>query len=156
MSQELPQPLVDQELLNVVDADGMQKDRNKGFIRFLDLVMVPAPSVPVVDFTAEVLDFVGYLGKCRIAYKRKKLPLVIGGERNHLRPDICILDLWRDEVFLVGQEDKVTELGGTLKARTKLVAGAVAAFDHNNLTREKAKLPPLAEKVSCFVGADSF
>jgi hypothetical protein len=119
--------------------------------------MIPAPVAPtIVDFTARLFDIVGYLGERQIAQQRNDLPLVIGGKLKHLKPDISILDLSQGEILLVGQEDVMTELGGLFKARTRLVAGAVAAFDHNNLKREKAKLPPLAEKVSYFVSADSF
>ena len=78
-------------------------------------------------------------------------PLVICHKLKHVKSDVCIVDMSQNEILLVAQEDKMTMLGGIFKARIQLVAAAVAAFDHNNLQREKAKLPPLTEKVSYFV-----
>jgi len=69
----------------------------------------------------------------------------------HVKSDVCIVDLSQNEILLVAQEHKMTMLGGIYKARIQLVAGAVVAFNHNNLQREKARLPPLAEKASYFV-----
>ena len=76
------------------------------------------------------------------------LPLVISSELKHVKSDVCIVDLSQNEILLVAQEHKMTVLG---EARIQLVAGAVAAFNHHNLQREKARLPPLAEKVSYFM-----
>jgi len=148
MSQELPEPSVDQELLNIANADAMQQDCHNDL---LDLVMIPAPSTPVIQFAAKLFEVVGYLGEDRIAFEWMDLPLIICGKLKHLKSDVCIVDLSQNEILLVAQEDKMTVLGGTYLARIQLVAGAVAAFNHNNLQREKAKLPPLAEKVSYFM-----
>jgi len=151
MSQELPQPLVDQELLSIANADAMQQDCHNELINLLDLVMIPAPSTPVIQFAAKLFEVMGYLGGDRIAFKWMDLPLVICGELKHVKSDVCIVDLSQNEILLVAQEHKMTMLGGIYKARIQLVAGAVVAFNHNNLQREKARLPPLAEKASYFV-----
>jgi len=86
MSQELPQPLVDQELLSIADADAMQQDCHNELINLLDLVMIPAPSTPVIQFAAKLFEVMGYLGGDRIAFKWMDLPLVICGELNISNP----------------------------------------------------------------------
>ena len=73
----------------------MQEVRNTKFINFLDLVMIP-----VADFTARLFDIVGYLGQDRIASRWKDLPLVIGGELKHLKPDVCFS---QNETLLVAR-----------------------------------------------------
>ena len=48
-SQELPQPLVDQELLSNLGAADMQQDRHAELITYLDLAMVPEKGETAVD-----------------------------------------------------------------------------------------------------------
>ena len=130
----------------------MQQDCNRELIESLDyLVMMPPPIIRVAQFTAELFEVLGYLDKDRIAFQWMDLPLVISGEPKHLNSDVCIVDLSQNEILLVAQEDKMTVLEGIYHARIQLVAAAVAAFNQNNLQREKDKLPPLAEKASHFV-----
>ena len=127
----------------------MQQDCNKELIHLLDyLVMMPPSVVRVAQFTAELFEVIGYLDEDRIAFQWMDLPLVISGKPKHLKSDVCIVDMSQNEILLVAQEDKVTVLEGIYEARIQLVAAAVAAFNHNNLQREKDKLPPLAEKAS--------
>ena len=92
----------------------------------------------------------GYLGGDRMTYKRMDLPLIVDGELKHVKPDFCIVDKpeSQKEILLVAQEHKMT--GGLDIARIQLVAGAVAAFIHNNLQRKKAGLLPLAKKAGQF------
>jgi len=152
MSQELPQPSVDQELLSIVDADAMQQVYNNHLVILLDCVMIPEPGeTPVVDFTVKLLKVMGYLGEGRLARPRLDLPLFTCGELKHTRSDVCVVDMSQNEILLVVQEDKRTVFGGFMKAQAQLVAGAVAAFNHNNAHRETVKLPPLTEKVSYFM-----
>jgi hypothetical protein len=65
------------------------------------------------------------------------LPLVLCGKLKHIKSDVCIVDLSQNEILLVAQEHKMMELVGIDKARIQLVAGAVAAFNHNTLQRKK-------------------
>lgn len=48
-SQVLPQPLVDQELLNILDADAMQEDCHAELVTLLDLAMTPNEGGTAVD-----------------------------------------------------------------------------------------------------------
>jgi hypothetical protein len=98
MPQELPQPSVDQELLNITDADAMQQDCHKKLISWIDLVMIPSPSIPVAQFTAKLFKFMDYLGEDRFAFNWMDLPLVMSGKIKHLRPDVCIVDMSQDEI----------------------------------------------------------
>lgn len=116
----------------------------------VDLALIPAPSTPVVQFAAKLFEVVGYLGRDRIAFKWMNLPLVLCGKLKHVKSHVCIVNLSRDEILLVAEEHKMTDLVGLDRARIKLVAGAVAAFNHNNLQRKKARLPPLAERASYY------
>ena len=129
----------------------MQQDGHTELIDLIDLALIPDPNTPVVQFMKQLFGVVGYLADDGIAFCWMDLPLVISRKLKHVKPDICIFDLSRNEILLVAQEHKMTMLAGLEKAEIQLVAGAVAAFNHNNLQREKAGLPPLAEKVSCFV-----
>ncbi|KAF8336529.1 uncharacterized protein EI90DRAFT_3119778 [Cantharellus anzutake] len=118
--QELPQPVIDQELLNILDADTMQQDRNAELIGLLDLAMIPDKGETAVDdFAVELFKVLGYVRRQRLARTRVDLPLLICG----------------------GQQFE------PVNARAQLVAEAVAAFNENNAQRESMGLPPLVSKV---------
>ncbi|KAN0094466.1 hypothetical protein V8E55_002753 [Tylopilus felleus] len=134
--QALPQPLVDQELLSIVDAGAMQQDRHAELITLLDLAMIPETLFKVL----------GYVRRERVARTRADLPLFICGEIKHAKTDVCIIDRSQNEILLLVQEDK-REHWEPVNARAQLVAEAVAAFNENNANREAAGLPPMAEKV---------
>ncbi len=116
MSQELPQPSVDQELLSIADADAMQQDYNNELIDLVDLILIPAPNLPVVEFAAQLFEVVGYVGGDRIAFRWMDLPLVLCGKLKHVKAEVCIVDLSQYEVLLVAQEHKMTELVGMDKS----------------------------------------
>ena len=60
--QELPEPAIDQELLNILNADAMQRDRNAELIGLLDLAMIPDKGETAVDdFTVELFKVLGYV-----------------------------------------------------------------------------------------------
>jgi hypothetical protein len=61
-SQELPQPVIDQELLTILDADNMQQDRNAELIGLLDLAMIRDKGETAVDdFVVELFKVLGYV-----------------------------------------------------------------------------------------------
>ncbi|KAI0299842.1 hypothetical protein BC826DRAFT_966837 [Russula brevipes] len=138
--QELPPPSVDQELLAVADANDMQQALHAELINLLDLTMIPgSEESSAVDFSAKLFRVLGYDYWNRVARTRMSIDLFICGEKRHTKADNTIL--------LLVQEDKRVFPGDPLDAQAQLVAGAVAAFNTNNASREAAGLPPLAEKV---------
>jgi hypothetical protein len=157
----LPQPTVDEELLNVSDADNMQQDRLAELINLLDLAMIPEMGETAVDdFAVELFKVMGYVRRNRVARTRADLPLFICGEQRHAKTDVCIIDRAQNDILLLVQEDKRLEHGEPTNARAQLVAEGVAGFNENNSNREAVGLSPLAEKVvyflSFFLGAYSF
>jgi hypothetical protein len=145
----LPQPVVDQELLNVADADDMQQDRLAEFINLLDLAMIPEVGETAVDdFAVELFKVMGYVRRHRVARTRADLPLFICGELRHAKTDVCIVDRAQNDILLLVQEDKRLEHGEPISARAQLVAEGVAAFNENNAHREAVELPVLEEKVN--------
>ena len=145
--QALPPPQVDPELMNTTEADDMVQDRNAELINLLDLAMTQCA---VDDFVVELFKALGYVRRHRVARTRKDLSLLVCGERRHAQTDVCIIDRHQNDIILLVQEDKRVEGGENLDARAQLVAEAIAAFTENNMNRELADLPPLAEKVCNF------
>ncbi|KIK01024.1 hypothetical protein K443DRAFT_678803 [Laccaria amethystina LaAM-08-1] len=148
-SQELPQPVIDQELLTILDADNMQQDRNAELIGLLDLAMIRDKGETAVDdFVVELFKVLGYVHRQRLARTRVDLPLLICSEQIYATTDVCILDRSQNDILLLVQEDKRSE---PISARAQLVAEAVAAFNKNNARREAMGLSPLVSKVSYFL-----
>ncbi|KAI0306081.1 hypothetical protein B0F90DRAFT_1695882 [Multifurca ochricompacta] len=146
--QELPQPVIDQELLNILDADTMQQDRNAELIGLLDLAMIPDKGETAVDdFAVELFKVLGYVRRLRLARTRVDLPLLICGEERHAKTDVCIVDRSQNDILLLVQKDKRLQQLEPVNARAQLVAEAVAAFNENNAQRESMGLPPLVSKV---------
>src|SRR5438270_1492062 len=122
MSQVLPQPAVDQELLNVADADNMQQDRLAELINLLDLAMIPEMGETAVDdFAVELFKVTGYVHRHRVARTRAYLPLFICGEQKHAKTDVRIVDRAQNDILLLVQEEKRLEHGESVSARAKLV-----------------------------------
>jgi len=80
-TQDLPQPRVDPEILNVQDAIDMAVEDNQELINLLDLAMVPSsPEESAVDdFTLSLFRALRYTAGHRIARCRKDIPLFICG-----------------------------------------------------------------------------
>ena len=141
--------MIDQELLNILDADTMRQDRNAELIGLLDLAMIPDEGETAVDdFAVELFKVLGYVRRQRLARTRVDLPLLICGEERHAKTDVCIVDRSQNDILLLVQEDKRLQQLEPVNARAQLVAEAVAAFNENNAQREAMGLPPLVSKVS--------
>jgi hypothetical protein len=150
--QELPQPVIDQELLNILDADTMQQDRNAELIELLDLAKIPDEDETVVhDFVVELFKVLGYVRRKRLARTRVDLPLLVCGEERHAKTDVCIFDRSQNDILLLVQAERRLQQLEPLSARAQLVAEAVAAFNENNAQRQVMGLPPLVSKVSHFL-----
>ena len=141
--------MIDQELLNILDADTMQQDRNAELIGLLDLAMIPDEGETAVDdFAVELFKVLGYVHRQRLARTRVDLSLLICGEERHAKTDVCIVDRSQNDILLLVQKDKRLQQLEPVSARAQLVADAVAAFNGNNAQRETMRLPPLVSKVS--------
>jgi hypothetical protein len=161
----LPDPAVDLELLQHLEADNMHRDRNAELINLLDLAMLPTGSgeTAVVDFAVELLKHTGYVRRNRVARTRRDLPLLICGKRENAKADVCIVDRQQNDIILLVQEGKRIEDVEPIDARAQLVANALAAFPQNNASRENCSFSPLESKVSipilhlgCLAEAHSF
>jgi hypothetical protein len=86
--------VIDQELLNILDADTMRQDHNAELIGLLDLAMIPDKGETAVDdFAVELFKVLGYVRRQRLARTRVNFPLLICGEERHAKTDVCIVDL---------------------------------------------------------------
>ncbi|KAF9440731.1 hypothetical protein P691DRAFT_780015 [Macrolepiota fuliginosa MF-IS2] len=146
--QALPQPVVDPEILNNLDAAAMQQDNHAELVNLLDLAMIPSKGETAVDdFVVELFKYLGYVRRNRVARTRVDIPLNICGEVRHAKTDVCLIDRMQNDIILLVQEDKRLEDTEPTNARAQLVAEAVTAFTENNINRDALGLPPLAEKV---------
>ena len=153
-SQEMPQPMVDQELLDNLEAATMEQDHHAELVTYLDLAMIPEKGETAVDdFAVELFRCLGYVRRERVARTRTDIPLLICGENRHVKTDVCIIDHTQHDILLLVQEDKRLEV---VNAQAQLVAEAVAAFNQNNVQRETVGLPPLEEKASCLAVCGPF
>ncbi|KXN87219.1 hypothetical protein AN958_08609 [Leucoagaricus sp. SymC.cos] len=143
--QELPQPLVDKELLINIDADSMQEDCHTELVTLLDLAMISDKGETAVnDFTITLFQTLGYT----VVRTQVDLPLLICGKERHVKTNICIVNHSQNDIIFLIQEDKKWSLREPINMRAQLVAEAIAAFNENNVNRETIGLPPLAEKIS--------
>ncbi|KAF9517591.1 hypothetical protein BS47DRAFT_510323 [Hydnum rufescens UP504] len=130
----------------------MQQDCHAELITYLDLAMIPEKAEPAVDdFAVELFKLLGYVHRERVARTRADLSFLSCGENRDAEMDVCIVDRSQNDILLLVQKDKRLELIEPVNARAQLVAEAVAAFNTNNVQREVAGLPSLAEKANLFV-----
>jgi len=149
-TQSLPQPHIDQEILEVRDAENMVSDKNAELVNLLDLAMIPSSEESAVDdFAVELFKALGYVRRNRIARTHKDIPLLICGELRHAKTDVCLLDRDQNDILLLVQEDKRFGQGenATFDAQGQLVAEAIGTFSYNNRRRTEAGLEVLDAKV---------
>lgn len=73
----LPDPAVDPELLQHLEADEMQQDRNAELINLLDLAMLHSSGeTAVADFAVEHLEHTGYVRRNRVARTQPRRAIV--------------------------------------------------------------------------------
>ncbi|PPQ71076.1 hypothetical protein CVT25_007864 [Psilocybe cyanescens] len=142
----LPDPAVDPELLQHLEANNMQQHHNARLIKLVDLVMLRSwGESAIVDFTVELLQLTGYDHQNRLARRRIDMPLFLCGKWRHMKTDVCLMDCKQNNILLVVQGDKWLEDREPLNARARLVAEALAAFTKNNANRQSS---PLESKVN--------
>ena len=136
-----PVGFVQVESLPAYDVDAA----SKALIKRLDLAMTlyEGEESAVDDFAAELLRALGYETDDTVVRTRKTLRLFLCGEKVYAKTDVCVLDTGTG-VLLVVQEDK-SHLNPTADPEPQLIAEAIAAFQENNVKRERAALEPLSE-----------
>ena len=142
----LPQPTIDPAALTATEPDGVANDDVYRLLHKMDHVMSVAPveELAVSNFTMLLLRAMGYDSRGRDIRMKEVMPLTICGETRHAKSDICIVD--ENGVLLLIQEDK--ERRWLSNPEPQLVAGAIAAFAANNVTRsEMPNMLPLDFKV---------
>ncbi|EPQ56934.1 hypothetical protein GLOTRDRAFT_37590 [Gloeophyllum trabeum ATCC 11539] len=149
---DLPQPHVDDEVMNAPDAAATQRDEPYTLLRTMDLAMA-APygeESAVDDFAVQLFKMLGYTGRAlgRVARTRKDIAFWVCGQERHVKTDVCIMD--DSEILddfphplLLVQEDK-RHLDQS-DPEPQLVAEAIAALYHNNRIRVQALGVPALE-----------
>ncbi|KAJ7474856.1 hypothetical protein FB451DRAFT_1246845 [Mycena latifolia] len=104
-------------------------------LHHLDLAHTPkiGQEAAVVLFAEKVLEKLGYAVGHRIIMIRQALPLFICGSNCSAQTGVCILD--SNAILLLVQEDKRMDNGDD--PEPQVIAGAIAAFQRNNFTRER-------------------
>jgi hypothetical protein len=98
----------------------------------------------VDDFSMALFNVIGYVSRTRMARSRMPMTLYVCGEARSTQADICLLN--EDEVVLLVQEDK--RFMSDADPEPQLVAEAIAAFQCNNIRRERRLGPQSLEEVT--------
>ncbi|KAF8147671.1 hypothetical protein B0H34DRAFT_738734 [Crassisporium funariophilum] len=108
--------------------------KTKQQLHYLDLAMDPKMGLEaaVDNFAAELLRGLEYDDNDRIVLIRYAIPFLICGETSIAQTDVCVMD---DEILLLLQDDK--RLTSMKDPEPQVIAGAIAAFAKNNMTRER-------------------
>jgi hypothetical protein len=115
-------------------------------IHHLDLAHEPkmGQEAAADSFAEKLLDKLGYASGFRIILTRQSFPFTICGINSSAQTDVCICD--EKDILLLVQEDKCLE--NPADPEPQLIAEAIAAYQCNNLTRERdLYLPRLDEMV---------
>ena len=127
----------------------MQQDLNTVLIELLDLAVTRKPAVD--GFAVGLLRATDYIHGRRVGCMRVDLPLLVYGEARHAKADVCVVDRPGNDILPLVREDKGLERLDQINPRAQLVAGAVPAFDENNVQREAFGHPAVAHEVSRIV-----
>ena len=87
----------------------------------------------IADFASEILRVLGYETRGLLLRSRYAIPLLICGDSNQsAQADVCLIRSL-STILLVVQGDKTTT--SAHDPEPQVIAGAIAAFQHNNRTR---------------------
>jgi hypothetical protein len=146
-TQDLPQPQVSPEILNIQEAREMELEANQELINLLDLAMVPRDSAVDV-FTISLFRALGYTTGHRIACCRKDIPLLIRNEWKISETDVCLIDrLQDDDIILLVQESNGGGEPIQSDAEAQLIAKTIGTFTLNNRRRWESGKQELQSKV---------
>ena len=127
-------------------ANGIDDTNDPNFFLYLEEAMAipPGEESAVDDFAAHLLALLGYhVANCFIR-QRKYIPLFMCGRNTHVKTDVCVFDR-NLGILLLMQEDKrhLEEAD----PEPQLIAGAIAAFQHNNIRLQRIGMQPIQAKI---------
>ena len=123
------------------DNDANLSDDTYIFLEYLDVATISSQESAVDDFARAFLRIVGFEERGLILRARFIMPLCICGDSNTVaQPDVCLADR-RSMILLVVQGDKRNY--NRPEPEPQVIAEAIAAYQHNNYTRERMGLPTL-------------
>ncbi|KAI0933199.1 hypothetical protein AcW1_003144 [Taiwanofungus camphoratus] len=106
------------------------------FLYYLDqaerLLDCRDPVLDSIDFASQLLTILGYAKGVRQISSRQAIPLTINGSQSVVEVDVCIGD-----GSLIHSFVQTDEVFGTNELESRLIAGAIAAFQHNNAVRRQ-------------------
>ena len=105
-------------------------------LRYLNLVLYPRAGMgaAVRNFTAKLLEMLGYADGDRIIFIRRTLPL---GANSLAQTDVCVMNV-NDEILLLMHENKLSNFKNP---EPQVIAEAIAAFNTNNSIRKSSMNP---------------
>lgn len=143
----LPQSSVHQIILDNKEyhPNGIADKNDRNFFFYLEEAMAisPGEKSAVDDFAAHLLALLGYDDANRFIRQQKNIPLFMCGGETHAKADVCVVDR-NSGILLLVQEDK--RYLGEMDPEPQLIAGAIAAFQHNNARLQSIGLEPIQAK----------
>lgn len=98
----------------------------------------------VDDFTARLLETLGYASGRRVIITRQALPLTICGTQCSAQMDVCVCD--ENDYLPLVQGDKRSE--GPEDPEPQLIAEAIAAYQRNNFGRDRVLHIPTLDEIT--------
>ncbi|ORX50920.1 hypothetical protein DM01DRAFT_1337522 [Hesseltinella vesiculosa] len=126
---------VPESVLTCLTSDDIADDEDPGYdlLRFHDIVMNGGLENTVNNLVEELLRMLKFRGQRRIILTCQRLPLTMCGTSTTAETDVCVQN--NDNILLLVQEDKAYR--NSNDPEPQLVAEAIAAFQHNNRTRQR-------------------
>jgi len=111
--------------------------------RFLTYLNFATSQATAIDFTHELLRVVGFEERGCILRTGHTISLSICGENNAVaQTDVCLVDR-QSMILLVLQLEEDKTIFNSTDPEPKVIAEAIAAFQHNNERRAAMSLPTL-------------
>lgn len=135
---ELPLPRVHDEVLTVEYPQAAQHDDAYLLLSTMNHVVNndQGKDSSVVDFTAHLLRVLGYVGRAKNRFTRKRIEVPVSDYYPKIlaKPDIAIIDPGNCyQIVLLVQEDKTNlDSSHSTHPEAELIAGAIGAFVSNN------------------------
>ncbi|KAH9026747.1 hypothetical protein EDB85DRAFT_161849 [Lactarius pseudohatsudake] len=121
---------------SAVDAENVP-DHTFRYLTHLDLATNTGQKSLIADFSRETLRLLGYEERGLVLGTRYTIPMTICGDnRRTAQTDICLLD--RQSMILL-----VLKEGDSTQPEPQVIAGAIAAYQHNNEKRQTRGLAAL-------------
>jgi len=119
-------------------------DATLRYLTYLDLATKGSQETLIDEFSRETLSLLGYSERGLALFTRYIIPLTICGRETAAQTDVCLVD-GRSMILLILQEDKTTF--NPSNPEPQVIAEAIAAFQYNNIKRERRGLTALVSMV---------